>query len=299
MTRLTANLHERLRLLALRLAKRKKSKDPETSPHFYEEFFDTGHLDQYEQDLRVILRHEEILRVVRRLPASCTCLDVGCGVGHVLRILPSSFKRFGVDYSRTSLSLVRRRLGRDALLIQGSVMSLPFADATFDLVTCFEVLEHLQDDEGTIKEIARVLKAEGTLLLSVPSEYYFEEYKALIGHYRHYSPQALAELLGRTAIEVVEHLNSYRRFNCLYFYAYFAMAGTNVLLNRITGTTRTLYSRTFPLSNRKVYSGFLAPMLYKLRVLDEDRQGQKPSTFVVGRLMRRREVSETTLELNS
>jgi ubiquinone/menaquinone biosynthesis C-methylase UbiE len=277
--------------LALRLAKRNKSKDPETSPHFYEEFFDTGHLDQYEQDLRVILRHEEILRVVRRLPASCTCLDVGCGVGHVLRILPSSFKRFGVDYSRTSLSLVRRRLGRDTLLIQGSVMSLPFADATFDLVTCFEVLEHVQDDEGAMEEIARVLKAGGTVLVSVPSEYYFDEYKALMGHYRHYTPQSLAELLGRTGIEVVEYLNPYRRFNRLHFYAYLAMAGTNVLLNRIMRTNRTLYSRTLPLSSRKVYSGFLAPMLYKLRVLDEDRHGEEEaSTFVVGRLMRRRGV---------
>jgi ubiquinone/menaquinone biosynthesis C-methylase UbiE len=55
-------------------------------------------------------------------------------------------------------------------LSKGNAQSLPFATASFDKVICSEVLEHLQDPDIALKEIARVLKPGGRALISIPNE---------------------------------------------------------------------------------------------------------------------------------
>lgn len=54
-------------------------------------------------------------------------------------------------------------------LLQASTMSLPFKEASFDKIICSEVLEHVPDDWHTMREMARVLKDEGILAISVPN----------------------------------------------------------------------------------------------------------------------------------
>jgi len=55
------------------------------------------------------------------------------------------------------------------VLVRGDIISLPFEDGSFDKIVCSEVLEHIPDDKQGIKEIVRVLKDDGTLVISVPS----------------------------------------------------------------------------------------------------------------------------------
>ncbi len=50
------------------------------------------------------------------------------------------------------------------------ISRLPFRDDSFDVVSCFEVLEHLDDPAGALGEMARVLRPGGSLLLSVPND---------------------------------------------------------------------------------------------------------------------------------
>lgn len=59
------------------------------------------------------------------------------------------------------------------VLIKGNTMSLPFKDATFDKIICSEVLEHVPDDQQSIREMVRVLKNDGIIAISVPT--YFTE----------------------------------------------------------------------------------------------------------------------------
>ncbi len=59
------------------------------------------------------------------------------------------------------------------ILIKGDTMSLPFKDATFDKIICSEVLEHIPDDQQSIRELVRVLKDDGIIAISVPA--YFTE----------------------------------------------------------------------------------------------------------------------------
>ena len=102
-----------------------------------------------------------------------TVLDVGCGGGRTVSKLcqrVGSGKVYGIDYSQLcvqkSEKLNRKSiLCQKAVIKQASVSQLPFEDDTFDLVTAIETYYFWPDKQGDLKEILRVLKPGGTLLL--------------------------------------------------------------------------------------------------------------------------------------
>lgn len=125
-----------------------------------------GHLDEVTADARR-----------RGDPCRPRILDAGCGTGGLLTHLKGLGWAAGVDLSPEALSWARRRdLPR---LAQASVESLPFPDATYDLVTCMDVLYHLQvqEDMAALAEFRRVLRPGGWLLVKVPA------YEALRGQH--------------------------------------------------------------------------------------------------------------------
>jgi SAM-dependent methyltransferase len=94
-------------------------------------------------------------------------LDVGCGTGANLEMLARYGDAEGVDLSPEALAFCRARgLTR---VTEGAAEALPFADATFDLVTALDVVEHLDDDVAGLREMRRVLKVGGCALLFVPA----------------------------------------------------------------------------------------------------------------------------------
>jgi SAM-dependent methyltransferase len=91
-------------------------------------------------------------------------IDVGCGTGHHLKDLASrGFDAVGVDASVEMLEEARRA-NPTAELHRADIGSLPFADESFDLAICIEVLRYLPDPEPCIRELARVLRPGGTCL---------------------------------------------------------------------------------------------------------------------------------------
>ena len=105
-------------------------------------------------------------------------LDVGCGPGNLLIALSVDAPELlvGVDIDAAFLRYGRSRIQestairstRSAVprLLSAALPSLPFPDATFDLVTCFLVMPHVPDDREALMELTRVLKPGGTLALS-------------------------------------------------------------------------------------------------------------------------------------
>jgi ubiquinone/menaquinone biosynthesis C-methylase UbiE len=93
-------------------------------------------------------------------------LDVGCGTGGMLKVLQHSGRTFGLDISSTGLQYACER-GFDSLS-QGSVLTLPFADGTFALITSFDVLYHEQvgSDLQALREFYRICRPGGSLMLT-------------------------------------------------------------------------------------------------------------------------------------
>ena len=96
-------------------------------------------------------------------------LDCGCGPGNILALLaPLRCKLTGLDLNQRYLDLAAKKVP-GATLIEGSVERLPFPDASFDIVYAVGVLMYLNDDHMAAKEIARVTKDGGFVLISVPN----------------------------------------------------------------------------------------------------------------------------------
>lgn len=97
------------------------------------------------------------------------CLDVGCGTGQKVGrwMADRGCDYIGVDIADNAVQEARK-MGLDARTIDDA-SSLPFADETFDGVTCVEVLEHLFDPKLAATEMLRVLKPNGLLIATVPN----------------------------------------------------------------------------------------------------------------------------------
>lgn len=104
-------------------------------------------------------------------------LDVGCGDGfylHLLSNLGMKLKLTGVDFDENALASARKNLkGKKIKLVQADLMKkLPLKVDSFDKIVMSEVVEHLPDDIKGLKEVRRVLKKGGTLVVTVPNHNY-------------------------------------------------------------------------------------------------------------------------------
>ena len=109
-------------------------------------------------------------------------LDVGCGTGANLQMLSQFGAAEGVDVSTDALDFCRARgLAR---VKQGAAESLPFEDASFDLVTGLDVVEHLDDDIVGLSEMRRVLRPDGRAVLFVPAFMFLWGVQDDISHHR-------------------------------------------------------------------------------------------------------------------
>lgn len=99
-----------------------------------------------------------------------TVLDVASGAGFGMQMLRAAGARVvGLDYDNEALHGVRGLIA-NAPLVHGDATRLPLRDATVDAVVSFETLEHVRDAAAMVRELRRVLKAGGRLILSTPNK---------------------------------------------------------------------------------------------------------------------------------
>jgi SAM-dependent methyltransferase len=123
-------------------------------------------------------------------------LEVAPGLRPRLPIEGTQF----VDISPPALAKLRARGGAGAL---GSITALPYGDAVFDLICAFDVIEHLDDDERALAELARVAAPGAALITSVPLHpAQWTGFDDLVGHRRRYEPGELMAKLARHGFTV-------------------------------------------------------------------------------------------------
>lgn len=104
----------------------------------------------------------------------------------------------GTQFVDISAAAMRRFREGGASAAIGLIGALPFADDAFDLVCTFDIVEHVDDDEAALAELARVAAPDAAFLLSVPlHESAWTAFDDFVGHRRRYEPRALQDKLQR------------------------------------------------------------------------------------------------------
>jgi len=158
-----------------------------------------------------------------RLARGVDTLDIACGEGYGTNLLAShAASVVGVDVSADAIAHASRKYKRSALrFLLGSATAIPLTDASVDLVVSFETLEHLREQDEMLREIRRVLRPGGQLIMSSPDkrfytdatghknqyhlrELYCDEFRELVGRYFPHT-QMMYQRISYGSIIVPEH----------------------------------------------------------------------------------------------
>lgn len=151
--------------------------------------------------MRGLLR-DRLQRPGQRAPGrDLRILDIGCGAGANALELSAFGAVTASDRSLDALAYVRSR-GVERV-VAAEAPRLPFADASFDLVTAYDVIEHVEDDRGFVRELARVLAPGGTLAVHVPAwPSLWSGHDVALDHKRRYTRPGLRQLLERSGLRI-------------------------------------------------------------------------------------------------
>jgi len=156
---------------------------------FYDAFWSKTYLTQPE-------RFNTWPLISALLPSAAQRLEIGPGLRPRLPIM-------GTHFIDVSAPVIAQLNARGAIAQSGEITALPFSEQVFDLVTAFDVVEHVENDQRAFAELTRVLKPDGRLIFSVPLHptrwTKFDDY---VGHARRYDPAALKELLANHGLVV-------------------------------------------------------------------------------------------------
>ena len=119
----------------------------------------------------------------RLIPKGGEILDLGCGTGYgTVELLSGGTSIVGADVSAEAVAYARANYGREGVtFLEASCESVPRADHQFDLITCFEVIEHLENWRGLLAEAQRLLRPGGSFVVSTPNKAYYAETRGKTG----------------------------------------------------------------------------------------------------------------------
>ncbi len=137
------------------------------------------YVPEADEGAMIAAEHQSRYAWVAALASGRDVLDAGCGVGWGSVVLANASARrvVGLDIDELAITNARERAAADARehaaaptsFECGDLRALPFEDASFDLIVCFEALEHVADPGRVLDELRRVLRPGGLLAVSSPN----------------------------------------------------------------------------------------------------------------------------------
>jgi SAM-dependent methyltransferase len=175
-----------------------------------------------------------------RFAAGARVLDIGCGTGYGTAELAQQAQTVtGIDVSDDALAYAREHYPiPNAKFFAASATAVPFSSASFDLITAFEVIEHLDNWHDLLIEARRLLHPNGTLLVSTPNKLYYAESRASEGpnpfHAHEFEFAEFRDALGAVFPHVTILLQN--RLESQAFYPHATFAPVDAQLNTARGS---------------------------------------------------------------
>ncbi len=127
-------------------------------------------------------------------------LDVGCGTGGMLPHLQQIAPAIGLDPAPEAAAACRRR---GVVFVNGGGTRLPFAAGVFGTITALDVIEHVADDTGMLRELYRVLRPGGLLLITVPAyQFLWSQHDEFNHHQRRYRRRSLQRTVRQAGFRI-------------------------------------------------------------------------------------------------
>ncbi len=162
------------------------------------------------------------------LPPSAKILDAGCGTGGNLALLSRFGQVFGFEPNDEARSLALRK-GKFDLRSGWLPDAIPFELGRFDLVVALDVLEHIDDDRASLKELWNQLRPGGHLFVTVPAyQFLWSHHDEVHHHKRRYTRGQLAALMTESGFD----LSRVTYFNTFLFPAVATLRFANSILGR-------------------------------------------------------------------
>jgi SAM-dependent methyltransferase len=150
-----------------------------------------------------------------RLARRRRVLDIGCGTGYgSAELAHTAAAVTGVDISPEAIAQACSSYAAPNLrFLAASATSIPFPDSSFDLITCFEVIEHIHDWPSLLKEARRLLSPGGQFIVSTPNKSYYAESRVQIGpnpfHVHEFEYDEFTAALGSTFASVTLYVQNH------------------------------------------------------------------------------------------
>lgn len=180
------------------------------------EWYSEGYISSYsKRSVDLKKRFAKKVLEIESIKKGGNLLDVGCGFGLFLESIIETarfkWKVYGVDINERLIKECKARLGQKVSnLYIGRLTTLRFKEGTFDCITCFDMLEHDSQLDFTLREINKILKHSGLLLIQSPNQRSVMAYLcgslwdwwAVPDHIFHFNPQSLSSILQKQGFQI-------------------------------------------------------------------------------------------------
>jgi SAM-dependent methyltransferase len=178
--------------------------------------YDDNYYRIYEKVGTVTLDKIPSFRLIKRflsVESEDWVLDAGCGAGHLLEyvVAESNASGVGMDFSSPAMRLAKVASPR-SLFIKQDLTAIGFKEGVFEKILCFNVIEHIADQEKVLWELDRILKPNGLLVIgtNIKDSLAWRLYQRFIGdhtHVKEFTVKEFLDFIGRT-FQIIDYRRS-------------------------------------------------------------------------------------------
>lgn len=167
--------------------------------HLYRTFYEVETRHWWFVARQMIIEH--LVHRDIQLTKGSRVLDVGCGTGAILASFSKDYECYGTDTSPLAIEFCRKRNLKE--VYQCTLENFPHADLKFDLILMLDVIEHIGDDRGILRQASRLLKPGGHILITVPAyQFLWSKHDDVNFHKRRYVKSGLRQVFEETGMKI-------------------------------------------------------------------------------------------------